>query len=72
MSLWLTIIRLMYLILSLLISLQSPPPSPPPASSLRTAQPPGVLREDFGLPPALPKKNRFEKLAIALSRELQR
>ena len=71
MSQWLTIIRLMHLILSLLLSLQAPPP-PPTVSALRTAPPPWVLREEFGLPPAVPKKNRFEKLAMALSRELQR
>lgn len=69
MSQWLTIIRLMFLILSLLMSLQAPPP--PMVSALRTAPPPWVLREEFGLPPAVPKKNRFEKLAMALSRELQ-
>lgn len=72
MSQWLTIIRLMYLILSLFLSLQAPPAPPPTVSPLRTAAPPWVLREEFGLPPAVPKKNRFEKLAMALSRELQR
>ena len=72
MSHWLTIIRLMNLILTLLLGLQ------PLAATLPILPKPQVepltlvLRTDYGLALAPAKKSRLEKLAAALSARMHR
>ena len=72
MSHWLTIIRLMNLILTLLLGLQPLPTTLPILLKPQLEPLTLVLRSDYGLVLAPAKKSRLQKLAAALSTQADR